>query len=200
MTAAFPLSWPQGWPRTPEHRRKGLGGTGAKLDWNSILSRLSDEMERLGATNLVLSTNNPTRLDGRPYGNTGNPDDPGAAVYFVRKQRSLVIAQDRHILLIDNIRSIAIGIEHLRGLERHGGGSMMDRAFAGFEELPAPGGHQKRTWRQVFGIEATNVTVSQAETTFRALARQHHPDKGGTQGAMAELNQAMEEARRELQQ
>jgi len=199
MTAGFPLQWPPGWPRTrPQDRAWSLPG-GRAANWNQVVKRLRQELERLGVSHVVLSTDQPIRQDGHPYQAPRRIDDPGAAVYFTRNGKPLVIAQDRYELLVDNIRSIAIAIEHMRGLERHGGGHMMDRAFAGFEALPAPGEHAKRSWRQVLGIDPTGRgSIEAAEAQYRALARQHHPDAGGTQGAMAELNAAIDEARKEL--
>lgn len=200
MTQAYPLHWPQGWPRTPSLRRKPrLPGGDRGADWNSVLARVSDEMERLGARNVVLSTNHPTRLDGRPYGNVGAVADPGVAIYFTRKDRQLVMAQDAYQRVVDNIRSIAIAIEHMRGLERHGGGHMMERAFAGFEALPAPGMQAQRTWRQALDLaDKAGVTLDIAESAYRALARTHHPDAGGDPATMAELNAAIAAARKEF--
>jgi hypothetical protein len=196
MPTTFPLSWPDGWPRTPEAKRKWslAGGRAQAQDWNVVLKRLHDELARLGAGNIVMSTNQPVRRDGNPYAAKRIIQDPGVAVYFTLRGRQLVMAQDAYELMEDNIRSIALAIEHLRGLERHGGGTMMDRAFAGFEALPPP-----RSWRDVleFGDEEP-IILAAAEARFRHLAKKAHPDAGGSTAAMAELNAAIAEARREL--
>lgn len=46
------------------------------------ISRLKNEMRKLHADNLLISTDVPTRLDGLPFARARLPDDPGCAVYF----------------------------------------------------------------------------------------------------------------------
>ena len=84
MKEAFPLDWPDGWVRTrPEHRR---GNNNWKKTFGVYRDSLIDEIERLKATSLVISTNTPLTLKGLPREGF-NPIDPGVAVYFGRKQR-----------------------------------------------------------------------------------------------------------------
>jgi hypothetical protein len=78
------------------------------------------------------------------------------------------------------MRSAALGIEHLRGLERHGGAFMMERAFSGFTALPPPKGH----W-DTLGI-APDSQAHGVERAFRRKAMTAHPDQGGSDDAMAE--------------
>ncbi len=200
MTTAFPLAWPEGWPRTPDSQRKWSlpGGRARSQDWNTVVKRLRDELSRLGARNVVLSTNQPIRQDGQPYAAKRAIEDPGAAVFFTLRGRQLAMAQNGYQLLIDNIRSIALAIEYLRGLERHGGGTMMDRAFAGFEALPPPS--TKRPWREVLCVfdDRRTWSLAEVEATYRNLAKRAHPDAGGSDARMAELNAAIADARKEL--
>jgi len=94
------------------------------------------------------------------------------------------------------LRSLALAIEGLRQLERHGGSLMLERAFTGFLAIAPPA--WKKPWREVFGIKP-NWTGNITEL-YRAKARTRHPDAGGSDTLMAELNIAYEEARRELGQ
>lgn len=207
--AAFPLAWPAGWPRTdPAARRFSLpGGRGNTPSWDRGLARLGRELDRLGAGDVVVSTNQPLRRDGQPAAARGRLDDPGAAVYFTRAGRRLVLAQDGFELLADNLRSIALAIEHLRGLERHGGDAIMERAFTGFAALPPPAAGDRAAggaplyvataaadWRRVLG--AGVFSLAEAEARYRRLARERHPDMpGGSAAAMTELNAAILAAR-----
>lgn len=79
---AFPLQWPDGWPRTPEakQRRSAFRTTEA-----GALRNLQDELTRLNAASPVISSNIPLRRDGQPYASYGRISDPGVAVYW--KQR-----------------------------------------------------------------------------------------------------------------
>jgi len=84
MKEAFPLDWPDGWVRTRvQHRR---GNNNWKKPFGAYLDNLIDEVERLKATSLVLSTNIPLTLRGLPREGF-KPPDPGVAVYFGREQR-----------------------------------------------------------------------------------------------------------------
>ena len=84
MSEAFPLYWPEGWPRTSTWQRqndtkfKGVTFGRARDD-------LLAEIKRLGGAQVILSTNVALRLDGLPYADRRNPEDPGVAVYFKRK-------------------------------------------------------------------------------------------------------------------
>ena len=54
-------------------------------------------------------------------------------------------------------------------------------------------------WRKVFGFAAdAQPTPKQVDSAFKALARQKHPDAGGTDIEMAHLNRARDYALMEL--
>lgn len=144
--AAYPLQWPAGWPRTPSHqmqdskyrfRRVGRYSKSQSPFWTFAEARdaLNDELDRLGARNLVLSSNYELRLDGQPSAKAGNPIDRGIAIYFTLKGKPMVMACDMHVRAEENMRSLTLAIEAMRQLERHGGGIMMERAFEGFQAV-----------------------------------------------------------------
>ncbi|TIN80746.1 J domain-containing protein [Mesorhizobium sp.] len=202
---AHPLSWPDGWPRTPAGKRQDSKNRFKRTGrWNSSQSpywtfaeardALAEELDRMGARNVVLSSNYETRLDGLPRSGGRIPDDRGVAVYFTLKGVQKVMACDMHVRAEENMRSIALALDAMRALERHGGGVMMERAFEGFTALPAPGA--RRSWREVFKVDGTlPTTVTGVESRYRALAKDRHPDSpGGSHDAMAELNAARDEA------
>lgn len=71
----------------------------------------------------------------------------------------------------------------------------------GFQALPPP--EQKRPWRDVLEVRnldcsVPSVALAGAEASYRTLARERHPDNGGSNEMMAELNAAIADARREL--
>lgn len=204
--SAFPLQWPDGWPRTPEHNR--IDGR-AKFrrptygEWTFAVARddLLSEFARLGAKSLVLSTNWELRRDGLPLASARKPEDQGVAVYFVFKGKQLSMARDQYRKAEHNMRSLSLAIDGLRQLERHGGSHMMERAFEGFVALPAPGA--RRSWREVLGIPADLVLTGRSamiDALYRERAKTRHPDApGGSHDAMAELNRAREEAMKAVQ-
>jgi hypothetical protein len=198
---AFPLQWPAGWPR--EKGRMGQGhfySTIYTLTFERARELLMRELRLLPAKGVVLSTNLPLRQDGFPYADSARKrmDDPGVAVYFTVKNKPMVMACDRYTDITANLRSLGLAIEALRQLERHGGGTMMERAFNGFSALPPPG---KNEWRVVMGFtNETIVSVKAVEERYRALARERHPDAGGDNNLMAALNAARDAALNELKE
>lgn len=207
MTQAYPLSWPESWPRTSEGRRTSNPHLRtAAFDY--ARRTIFAELRRLGATGIVLSTNVPLRNDGMPYADAARRrmDDPGVAVYFQLRTRPMVMARDGYHDIAQNLRSLALAIEHLRGLERHGGAQMMERAFAGFAQLPPPGGSSAPdeivNWKELLGLQDFDLPVEDmlviAESRYRKMAKESHPDQGGDPLAMIRLNMAIKQAREEL--
>lgn len=194
MTQAYPLQWPDGWARTSpgarsENRRFSTTFIKAR-------SQLFSELDRLGASNAVVSSWLPLRNDGLPRTDAARARiaDPGVAVYFTYRGKQMVMARDVYHNVHDNLRSIGLAIEHLRGLDRHGGATMIERAFEGFAALPAPGA--KGDWRAVLGPART---LAEAESSYREKAKARHPDApGGSHDKMTELNVAIAAARKEL--
>ncbi len=192
---AYPLHWPLGVPRTPAHRRKLAPFR--ITQFGLVRDRLLGELRRLGAQNVILSTNLPTRQDGLPYANARmNLEDPGAAVYFLLKGKPTSMACDRWRHVIDNVHALELSIKAIRGLERWGSSDFVDRAFAGFAELPPAA----NDWRAVLGFPlSARPSPDDIERAWRAKAREAHPDAGGSHDAMVRLNEAREAALRELQ-
>jgi hypothetical protein len=200
LTEAFPLQWPEGWARTVPHKRARAR---YKLTPESALKHLLDELRRLGAFSsaIVVSTNVPLRRDGLPYAGVRPPEDPGVAVYWsTRAFKDRVIACDKWDRVHDNIHAIGLAIEGLRAMERAGATQILDRAFAAFGALPPSSQAEViRPFWEVFEIPQTTLAVlslAMVEARYRELAAKAHPDKGGSDAAMAELNRAREDARR----
>jgi hypothetical protein len=92
---AYPLRWPDGWPRTPAHARKSDSlFEGKNFTPGRVRDLLLDELRLLKATNVIISSNVPLRPDGLPYAQSGRLDDPGIAVYFKYKNIPYVYFED----------------------------------------------------------------------------------------------------------
>lgn len=192
MTRAYPLDWPDGWPRTPPGQREK--SSPFKVTTGQAIDDLLRELELLGARNVVISSNLTLSTFGRPYASQPRQDEPGIAVYFSLAEKAMVMARDRYADWRDNIRSVGLAINALRALHRHGGAHMMERAFSGFRALPPP---DHADWRRIFSVD-DDCDLAAATQAFRRLAKLRHPDVGGSESAMAELNAALAAARREL--
>lgn len=211
MTAAYPLHWPQGQRRTAsanrrrasfnQKRNNGRYTETAELTISSALDRLDFEIERLGVSNPILSTNVEPRLDGKPRSERGRVEDPGVALWFTLQGHDTVLACDRWDRVADNIAAIAKHIEALRGIERWGVGSLQ-QAFAGYRALPdtgrtapaAPAG--ETDWWEVLGTDRA-APWSEIEAKWRELMRAAHPDQGGDPETAKRINAARDAARKE---
>lgn len=204
---SYPLAWPEGWPRIKgEHRRHWPGG--AVRDFDATRKTLFNEFRLLGAdgATIVISANVQLRQDGFMRADAARLriSDPGVALYFNLRKRPMSMARDAYGTPAENLRSLTLAIEHLRGLERHGGAHMMERAFAGFGQLPPPTGGQsvQVDWRAELGplpdgLENADLLLL-AEARYRAKARGAHPDAGGSNEAIIRLNAAIADARKDL--
>jgi len=187
---AFPLHWPVERPRRPSHQRESsaFGTSMAKAR-----DALFKEVDLLGGRNVVLSSNVPLRLDGRPYANFPAIADPAVAVYFTYREKPMCFACDRWNKVEDNMQAVRKTIEALRGIARWGTGDMLQAAFTGFTALPAPAA--ARDWQIVLELQGLLLpTREDIDQAYRRLASKHHPDKGGTAEKMAEINRARAEA------
>lgn len=208
---AYPLCWPDGWRRTASASREygrfsrvatgfrsysttpGAAPSGysyrerAELTISQATRRVLDELRRFGVAErtIIVSTNLELRLDGLPRSKQRAPADPGVAVYWEVKGRQRCIAVDRYTKIEQNLAAIAATLDAMRAIERHGGAEILDRAFTGFTALPSPS-----QWWHVLGLESPRVTEEEIQAAYRRRAQHTHPDKGGSQDAMASLNWA----------
>lgn len=198
----YPLAWPSGRPRRKAGERKAgkfRTETGRGLSEISIavaIDQLQREIDLIDARYPVISTNLETRLDGRPRSGRREPDDPGVAVYFQLRSRPYCLPCDTYQMVADNIAAVAAHIEASRAMRRHGVATV-EEMFAGFAALPSP--THERPWRQVLELHREpRITREMIEISFRRLARERHPDTGGSDRMMAELNAARDAALREV--
>lgn len=190
---AYPVNWPVGRPRT-QARKPALFNSGGKaLLFDQAVGRLAAQVNAVTPRGhkwrmreLTLSTNYELRVDGRPRRDRGTPSDPGVAFFFELDGKPHLLACDRWDTIAGNIAAIAAHIEALRGQERWGVATLHE-AFAGHVALPAP-----EQWWQVLGLTAA-APVDLIQRRYRELARDAHPDRGGSTAAMARLNAARDE-------
>ncbi len=196
MTAtSYPLFWPEGWPRTADTMRKN--SSQFQTTFERARRHLHEQLRMIGARNVVLSSWLPLRNDGEPRADAARRriEDPGVALYFTLRDKPMVMARDAYWNVHDNLRSIGLAVEHLRGLERHGGGLMMEKAFAGFTAIEHMPEHS--TWWAILGLSRT-ATVNEINEAFKLLSKVRHPDAlTGSHEAMSKLTEARSAALKE---
>lgn len=207
---AYPLSWPADWKRATIRKRADFGKVSTeggayaskkRLSIFDATERILYELQRMGVgrDDVLISSNLKLRLDGLPRSDQGEPADPGVAVYWkpegawAKPMRCMAI--DRYDRVADNLAAIAATIEAMRAIERHGGATILDRAFLGFAALPETA---SKPWREVLGITVASPTLLHIEERFRDLAKMHHPDRGGDRMKFEEIVRARDAARMEV--
>ncbi len=150
---------------------------GQKLNIAQGVRRLVAELGRMGIDeeSIIISTNIKPRIDGMPSSNANEPRDLGAAVYWkdkAGKQRCMAI--DLYDRIADNLAALAATIEVMRAIKRHGSAEILERAFLGFQALPAP-----EDWWKVLGFDLPPKTRQEAEDAYRSLAKTQHRRRRG---------------------
>lgn len=184
---AYPLSWPVTQKRTAfrtesRFKRPGTNMRSRRHSISEARQLLSDELDRLGARGVILSTNLELNLNGDPRGTQGQPTDPGAAVYFELNRKPHVLACDKWQHVECNIYAIAKHIDSMRGQDRWGVGTR-EQAFTGYLALEA---QTEKKWHEILGV-APDCTREQAnKARLQLLARCHPdvPDNGGGDPAL----------------
>lgn len=185
---AFPLHWPQEWPRTANRGKSQFKTTleGAIKNVENGLKLFANDSGKK-VENMLVSSN--YQLMNR------NPADPGVAVYFTWDGISTCIAVDRYARIEENLQAIYHCIEAERTKLRHGGLNLVRAAFRGYAALPPPS--SGRHWSSVLDV-AVGASLDEIEAAFKKMAKKHHPDQnGGDSTRMAELNTAIAQARKE---
>lgn len=195
MTQAYPLHWPQGYPRT-KHPVRSQFRTSLDTAVNNVTKALRAFAKDSGKDimNLVVSSN-VTLM------NT-TPQDGGVAAYFRWDNLDCCIAVDRYQTPAENLQAIMHIIEAERTKLRHGGLNIVRATFRGFAALPPPTGPDGQIippWWHVLGFESERqATLEEAERRYREAVKTKHPDRGGSAAEFNVITDAIRQAREAL--
>jgi DnaJ-domain-containing protein 1 len=189
----YPLAWPTGWKRTARPVRAAF-----KVSMTESLNHLYRQFELMGVSNVVISSNMQTRLDGRPLSKQTNFDDQGVAIYFTRNGQQQCIPCDKWDKVESNIRAIGLTVEALRSLDRWGAKETVDAAFQGFTALPSGAGaistpdRSAQTWYEILEV-SPSAGEEVIKAAYRAKIAKAHPDRGGSEVEFKRIQSAYEE-------
>lgn len=191
---AYPLTWPVGWKRT--ERSKITKSRFGKSYWNppttyEATQLVLTELRRLGARDVIISSNVELRNDGLPRSGQKDPSDAGVAVYFQLNKQPRVLACDKWKSPGENLHAIALHISALRGQERWGVGTL-EQAFTGYASLPAKTGQH---WTEILGLPLS-ASVEDINRQYRHLVitKGAHPDHNGDAEEFHRLTEARDAA------
>lgn len=166
------LVWPH--PSTPTWERRGRFTF--RAGWDDTVNRLLYEIDRLDGSDILIGAGlspDDVRLDGLPRANARQPLHPGVEVSFSTRQGRLVYATDVCEFWQHNLRSIALGLEALRDVDRYGI-TRKGEQYAGFAQLGAGESPADRGARLV-----------EAAGSVKAALIRNHPDHGGDAADLA---------------
>lgn len=186
MIPPYPLTWPDGLPRT-ERKVSSQFRTSLSAAINNVKKSLTAFASDTGKSVTEVSvTSNVAGIQFDP------PKDVGVAVWFDWEGQQRCIAVDRYPKVEDNLQAIHHILEARRTEMRHGGLHIVRQTFKGFVALPTPEG--ARPWREVLGLIGP-VTAADIKAAYREKAKTEHPDSpGGSKDRMARLSRARDEA------
>jgi hypothetical protein len=183
---AYPLAWPEEWPRTVRPAGSQFRTTlaGALENVEKSLAAFAKDSGRK-VTELLISSN-------VTLGNL-KPTDAGVAIYFTWDGLSTCVAVDRYAKVEENLQAIHHVIEAERTKLRHGGLNLVRAAFRGYAKLPPPSAAAAAPWYEVLGLDSS-ADVAAVESAWKRLRSQHHPDKGGDAAEFSRVKRAYDEA------
>lgn len=168
--SAYPLSWPNEWPRTTRpgssQFRTSLPGALKNVE-GSIAKFASDSGKKV--TDVLVSSN--VSLGEQ------RPKDSGVAIYFTWDEIPTCIAVDRYEKVEDNLQAIHHVLEAERTKLRHGGLNLVRAAFRGYAKLPPPQSDDQ-PWHRILGIDE-KASAKEIKDAYQRLRSSSHPDHGG---------------------
>ena len=165
----YPLTWPEGWPRTPATEQRN--SSPFQVSGDKAVRELYHELKKFGAADVIISSNVPIRADGMLYADAARRrmEDPGVALYFEIDGEPRSMACDLYLRVEDNVRALYKIIEGMAAIKRYGGRTMSSKSFAGFTALPAPS-----TCWQTLGLKpmSSNTKTSESRNLIIAAHRE----------------------------
>lgn len=206
-------AWPG--PQTPADKRRNPAVF--RAGWPATLEMLGRELGHLRAERVVLQVDvreGDLRVDGMLRANA-RVDHPGVRIAFGSRHGPLVYGTDVYYGWKANVRAIALALEALRAVDRHGV-TRAGEQYRGWRAIAAGAGassfgtaDEAAQWMalQIDGVDNDSIDGvvhsllaggEQARRNYRQLVRQLHPDRGGDPANWARLDEAwrlLEEAR-----
>lgn len=188
-----PLRWDG--PSTPAAQRRSRWTF--KASWTSTLDLLDRELTFLGARDVVVEADfleRDIRLDGWPRANARQPVHPGVRVAFDSRHGPLVYATDSCEFWQHNARSIGLGLEALRAVDRYGI-TRRGEQYTGWRQIGAAPATEldlftspESAWHHLleaagYGVRPdlplSSTPTYEVQRVVRLAQRETHPDRGG---------------------
>jgi hypothetical protein len=172
------------WPgKQTTSRKRGA----FKAGYTDTLRLLDRELRHLGARSVVFQVAmdaSDIRLDGQPRAGA-RARHPGVIVSFESKHGPLSYPCDTFSSWEDNVRAIALALEHLRTVDRYGV-TKTGEQYRGWSKLPPPivtpaPMSEDIAYGTLFEFGGgEEITKENLDQIYRRAAMATHPDRGGS--------------------
>lgn len=159
-----------------------------KKSWSATMSDLAIEFERWGVTEWDTNYPRGARLEGY---NQSELDRTVTLTYNLRG-KPITLKMDSQSRAVDNLRVLFLAVEAMRLNEKRGIGEIIEQAYL---QLAGPV-QEKSPWEILSIFPGSPISV--AEAMYKEKAKTAHPDRGGSQEDMRQLNDAIEKIRKGL--
>lgn len=158
--------------------------------WSATASDLAETMRKWGVKDYMVTNDLPPRSRTKAYQTL---TERQVILKYVKGGTPVQLVMDTQARAVDNFRVLYLAVEAMRMNDQRGLTDVVRQAYA---QLPAP--VEQNTYR-IIGARP-EWSLEQIEAAYRARARTAHPDAGGSEAAMQELNTAMDAIRKERTQ
>ena len=156
--------------------------------WGSLQRELATEFERWGVHKW--ETNLPRGAVKEGFNQSES--ERTVELDYILRGKPIHLVMGKQARATDNLRVLTLAIESMRLNEKRGIAETIQNAYL---QIEAPV-RQRSPW-EVLGI-MPGSSVEVATAVWKELSKTRHPDRGGTQEQMLELNQAIENIRKGL--
>lgn len=202
MSLEFKVEPIEQWPgEYTKNRRK----SGFRLTWGKMLDKLENELEKLGAREIVLQgayQRADIRLDNRPRAGV-RPSHPGIILSFkTRKGEYLSFPCDTFDSHEHNVYAVALSLEALRAVDRYGV-TRHNEQYKGWVALPEHSLSAELAAEFLAGYSdqySKSRILSDPEAreiAYKEACKKTHPDNGGNHEKFVRVQDAIRQLRQQ---
>lgn len=181
----------------PSARTKGRKNGTFRVDYNTLLCQLQDELDCIGTTQAIISlalTSADIRVRDNMPRASARPTDPGVVLNIKCRQGDLQFACDTYTDWQDNLRAISLTMNALRAVDRYGCAKQAQQ-YTGWKALPpgpqeiAVSAHNDEMAARVLSATSGYATADilrdsmRCKDAYRKAAKATHPDVTGGNGS-----------------
>lgn len=155
-----------------------------KKTWVQTLDALADTMRLWGIGTWKVENPLPPRARTNRH---QTPEQRMVTLTYTKDGVEIVLHMNRQERAVDNLRALYLAVEDMRMIERRGVDDLVRQAYA---QLPPPVDAITPTGAYAALGIMPNATTDEINAAYRARAMKSHPDHGGSDAAMRELNAA----------